>query len=282
MKRPTTLGDFQRLGAARRGGRTAREAKALHDQRQARYETVPIRFIDRILMRAVNVPLGLAGNEYFEAARAEYPRRRNWLAPRPYASFKRQPGWSMSTLDLGRYSSRCHYTHYAYIVNVRSFAHVTPNWIVFWFADRTGKRIAAPFGYHWQSDDYALRLVSNNTGDAYRPDAHELLTLSARQLAQQVRAVAEQRKAAERMAQEPKRRLRRAEQAGVRVSMADAVNSGSCLDGILRWAISHGLDPQKSYRPLRLLAVAEASDTIRRLMAAVAQAELRHAHEIGQ
>lgn len=266
--RPHTLTEFRRIGKRKLAPRTATEAKAIHDRRQAAqavqksFVTVPaepaatLELRKRYARMSVKVDLGAARHRFMDAAREMFPQRKNWDGTTAMKT-RHERGWYVKEINHGRYSSRCTYTKWSYEVKVTSTAFVTPARLFFWFANDPVRRIKAPHGYHWDKDGNGVKLVANADSNAdYHPDAHDLLTMTPRQLAAKARENAAIRKAQRRQTQKEIAAIKRAEDEGATVCVADSLRAGNCRAGTVTWARNHGLDPVRHYRPSEILSLA--------------------------
>jgi hypothetical protein len=300
--RPQTLSDFRKIGKRKLAPRTAEEAKAIHDQRQKankppRVECVSIseepkatlKLRKRIVRQTVLVPLGCAYTKYTTKAHEQYPRRKNWDAASPTKD-KPVGGWKIYEHNHGRYSSRCRYTHWTYEVKIHSTAFVTRDFIVFWFADNPGKRIKAPKGYHWDKDSNGLKLVytASPTRD-FHPTASDLQDLTPHKMAKVVQSNWRKRRDAlalkkrlEREAREKKEQeiaaVKRAEEEGATVCLADSLRAGNCRAGTESWASRHGLNTKQHYTPSQVLSLANGD--LSRVALVVTVALRRHRLEM--
>jgi hypothetical protein len=134
--------------------------------------------------------------------------------------------------------------------------------------------IRAPRGWRWDIDANGLRLRScSDSRIDYHPTASEL-TGDVAELPRLAKAGAAARKAANRAARADARAVKRAEEIGVMVCLADSIRAGNCRAGSESFARNHGLDVAKHYTTAELLAVANGQT---RLVALACTAALRRA-----
>lgn len=277
--RPRTLGDFKRLGAKKRAGRSAQTCKRIHDEREARRPDVldPLRMdgqptrtreVWQRLLRTMDVvPLGEAASDLQEQVRG---RKRNWELPKASRAMPVR-GWFVRDIDNGKYSSRCTYTHWTYELRVTSVAFVRPGFIWFWFANDARREFKAPRGYRWDSDSNGLRLVANaNEDHDYHPTAADLIFRGVKWIVGQIKANAAARRATAAKMRQEQSALWKAEREGATVCLADSLRAGNCRAGSEQWAQRHGLDPRRHYKPSEVLALANGDTHKVALVASVA------------
>ena len=118
------------------------------------------------------------GNSAMQRAMAQHKSRQNWESPRPGDG-------SVETIDNGRYSRSCSYTHYTYRPTYVSRATLAPrnNSIVYETRSRS-RQLVAPAGLYWSHDADGLMLIRKSDGMDYHPTSEDLL---ARNFATRVR-----------------------------------------------------------------------------------------------
>lgn len=235
------------------------------------------------------VPLGAKhAVELDKTVHAMHPRRQNWL--RPAAVADNRPPCCID-LDMGRYSSRCTYTHWQYRPTVGSYAVIIAgNTHTLYVCAGKKASLKAPRGYRWDRDANGLRIVSlTDRRKDYHPDSDDLRSYDARALAKKAtdlfaRRQAEARQAREELrldklsADERTKLIAKAEREGCMVCLADSLRAGNCRAGTEAFAQRHNLDPRRHYKPTQLLRIANGQAD--RVKLAVAVALRRHRHEM--
>jgi hypothetical protein len=276
---PRTLTDFRKLGKRRCADPDA--AKQLHDRREeSRDESYTGSFAVWIKNRrkwlftppnCALIPLGGLNPAY------DWGRKQNVTSP--------QAGLTPThpeTLDLGKYSSRCNYTHYEYRLVVESFGRVCFDGRELYVRiDGTAKRLRAPKGWRWQIDRNGIGI--SNGRDDFHPTAREISEgMAVRQMVGGAIRNGKTRRAAQRAAKLDAQRkidvIKRAEREGAMVLVDDSRAAGNCLAGTLNWMQSHGLKDAKFVPPSMLLKIANGDAS--RIAVVVAAALRRHAAQM--
>lgn len=272
---------------------TIKNATAKHEARiAARAVPPPQKTAKRAMAARVVVPLGHGDkNKALNRSTSAYPRRQNWQPPTPTRT-RLTDGWMILDHDNGNYSSRCTYKHWTYEPRVTSYAWLTyAGQTIGYHHWSTITHIAAPRGYRWAVDKNGLCLQSlADTRNDYHPDSNEL-RLGGKHVAFLLRQNAATRKNAAKLAKldaaktkkqqaEDRAAMRRAEQEGAVICMADSIRAGNCKSGTASFATRHGLDTAKHYRPTQLLKIANGD--AHRVRLAVAVGLRRHRHEMAQ
>lgn len=271
--------NYQQLRCDGKFHGTLKRAKALRKQRDARRELPSDRLATPLKQRfdaaRVLIPLGNAGSEAVSRIHAQNTRLKNWTEARAGLCTR------MRTNDLGRYSSRCTYTHYTYTPLVQSYGVNVGKAIYFHF-DGTVRRVIAPRGYRWETDSNGIRLVSLSDPQAdYHPTAGELLAgmrSVVAKLRENLRIRRESFKKQNKKQKQQAAAVKRAEREGATVCIADSIRAGNCVAGSINWAKRHGLEPQQHYRPSQVLALANGD--IQRVALVVTIALKRHRREM--
>ena len=280
---PRTISDFRRLGKAKLGGRSAQEAKALHDCRQqASRERRPS--VSHFILQGNTgqypaniavIPLGC-----HDSGIKKDSRKRNW--ERDTASIERT---QFMEINNGRYSSRCHYTHWTYRYNVECWgAIISPQKMYIRYTSEgkvKSRIIQAPRGWRWSINSRGIYIVDTSGKKDYHPTIYCLLQ-GVKYLTSQAKANYKKRTESIRKAREEKKFPQKLAALGVYLCLADGIASGSCQAGIKRWASSHGLDIKRHYLPQTILKFAEDEDQKRRAMAAMYCSLKRHERELAQ
>ena len=211
-----------------------------------------------------------------DAAVALYPRRKNWRRAVP----TRQPSISpwVRTVDLGRYSSRCTYTHYEYEPVYHSAVAVSRSGqcAVLLAAGVVERIILAPAGLRFATDDNGAHVLDAH-GTDYHPTAEEWRSRRfAAEVRAQLRVIRASRIQAEREAKRTQAAQKRIDALGpVWVCYEDSIAAGNCRQGTLEFAQRHGLSGH-----IRADVLARIGSD--RAEAAVQAAKVRAAREIIQ
>lgn len=273
---PHTHTDFRAMGAAKRGGRTAAAAKALHDSRQAPAAGAAPRAnrIGRLAAagRAKRstptiVPLG----DYDALTRVQEANRRlrEWSLGQQAAVL--ESAWKF--VERGSNSDWNKRSTFQRGIKVQSYATCTLDTVTLRL-DGEVHTIRAPRGWRWDVDANGLRLRScSDKRIDYHPTASDLLG-APQELARKARENWATRQAARRAAKADAAAVKRAEAVGVTVCLADSIRAGNCRAGSESWARNHGLDPARHYTPAELLALANGQT---RQVALACTAALRRA-----
>lgn len=290
---PSTISHFRKIRAKHRNGQTPEQMKAKHDARQA--TKTPFNRVTRMSVagwvqkgqklenRPRNVraiPLGAHTADGIKALIDN--RKKNWRTTTATSGKSR-----IESHDLGRYSSRCQYTHYEYTRRIESWGAVVGTNLFARIDTAAGIRtrtIKAPRGYRWNIDKNGIRILSlTNPRCDYHPTAAEILNQTdLRKLAKEnLKKRVELAKLERKEKKEVKRAadlIKKAEREGATVCLADSVRAGNCRAGTEAWARRHGLDPAKHYAPSQLLKIANGD--AKRVGLAVAAAIRRHRIEM--
>lgn len=269
-EKPQTITDFRKLGKAKRGGRTAEECKGLHDARQAN-KPLPTATSNRFgkmaaaerSRRACRTAVPLGTVDVLSRVQDANRKLREWSlgqragvidSPWEFRERGDNRNWSKkSTFQRG--------------IVVQSYATCEDFRMCVFVLDGTTRTIHAPRGWRWDIDANGLRLRSCSDARVdYHPTASELIgdiselprlaranwaTRQANAKAAKAKAKAEaEAKAADEAA------IRRAEEVGVYVCLADSIRAGNCRAGSETFARNHGLDPARHYKPAEVLAIA--------------------------
>lgn len=261
----------------------ARERSAMRPHDPTQHGKVNVHLIQGRHRRMIPLGTGTAVNDYVERLK-DYPqhrRKRRWGSPESSLI-----GCFVRTEDEGRYSSRCTWTKVTYHPMIRSYGWIDREGrLAVRFADLPLRRIKAPHGYRWDKDRNGFRLVANRNNDAdYHPTASDLLSMTPRQIAAELRENYTRREAQRKLAREEQRRaknaVKRAEKEGCRVCLTDSLRAGNCEAGTRYWASRHGLNAANHYRPSEVLDLANGD--VRRVALVVDVALRRHRQEMAR
>jgi hypothetical protein len=155
---------------------------------------------------------------------------------------------TIKTIDNGRYSSRCTFTHYTYSVCVRSCGRVTRNRLVALIGDKRIK-MTAPAGWCFGCDEYGLYVVRKRREHTPRFRYHFNSDNLASKSALRNAGIAHERFLIEttKEKQLSARHRRLAIEAGVFVGYQDSRAAGNCHAGTVQWFRSHELNIYKHY-----------------------------------
>jgi hypothetical protein len=263
---------------------TIKSAMARHEERASRkqtQDTLSLPVSERLLRRSTLVPLGPESIRYTEEYnQKKYPRRRNWLDPRP---IKTRHTLSCDEIDNGEYSSRCTFHYWTYIPIVTSSALIinSGQTIIWNFALNTPTHLKAPRGYHWDVDNNGLRLVANRNNDIdYHVNSDDLNNYDGHDLARKARENHKIRVEERKKARADKKAILTAEKEGCMVCAKDSIKAGNCKYGTISFAKRHHLDPAKHYKPSDLLDIMNGDAP--RVRLAVAVALRRHKQEVAR
>lgn len=254
-------------------------AVRLRNKRAENCTAKPQTVQQRLKTRSTLIPLGIRAAGFADgAARAEYPRRKNWDSPA--ASYEHTN--TVREVNNGNYSSGCTYTHWTYEPQVQSYGVPLGARLHFHFNGRK-YIITAPHGYRWDCDNDGVKLVSRaNPADDYHPDSDELIQdgkpQPMRPLAAKLRDNAKTRRANAKRTRHEHASIKRAEREGCRVCVRDSVSAGNCRVGTETWARRHGLIPGEHYTPSEVLA--KANGDASRVAVVVTVALRRHLREM--
>lgn len=232
------------------------------------------------------IPLGEKSYEEVEyEIRCDNGRIKNWLSPE---AVKAPFAVNYETINNGRYSSRCTYTHYTYRPHVGSYAILPKHglWILYRYAKKLTK-LPAPFGYSWGKDQNGICLISKtNKNIDYHPTSDDLREYSKKGIREKTLALHEIRKgerkkirAEKKTEKEALATLKHAEKLGLLLCVKDSIQAGNCFSGTINFARNHGLDPQKHHKPTVLLSLHDMQERIKLV---IAVAMRRHKREINQ
>lgn len=253
---------------------TIKRAQELRRQREL---NPPNPNVDRIRLKAkrVIVPLGSkTDSDLDRIGRTEYPKRQNWIANTPIAR-KGLP--FVRSIDHGKYSRSCTYTHWQYSVTVGCYALPNATRCLFIYGVKS-TLLTAPTGYIWQTDANGLVLISRDGKKDYHPDSDDLRNYSKAALRQKALDNYRQRVETKKAQKKELAGIRQAEKEGAKVCIADSIRAGNCATGTKAFAARHGLDPLRHYSPTSLLKIANGE--AHRVKLAVAVALRRHRTEM--
>ena len=187
----------------------------------------------------IEIKLGRnAENQADEIARENNGAIKNWRSAT--ASTANGRTGRIQTHNLGRYSSRCQYTHYEYSPTMTSWGIVLADGIE--LAGRIGKqgfRLTAPKGFVFSSDALGAKLQSRDGKRDYHFSSDEVLAENAmRGMMQRARANWSRQAEARKSEAQAKRDAKIYEQeiASVRVTLDDSRRAGNCIEGSLTYA----------------------------------------------
>lgn len=175
------------------------------------------------------------------AAEKANPRLKNWESPRP-SIFPRAIG-EYDSIDNGRYSSRCKYTHWTYAPLYTSFGIITLGGKVLLYrrgftGSLKSRILPAPSGMLWTINN-GLCLVRQSDEMDYHPTVADMQSPRFASVVREAMA----RNYAARLAakQEAKRQARfearfQRDLATTRVTLHDSRRAGNCIEGSLRFA----------------------------------------------
>lgn len=187
-----------------------------------------------------------------DAARAEHPRRSNWITPRAAMS----NGISIGTIH---YKGRSiGWVGNDYTPTIQSFGRAAPDGSMLSATiDGTRYTVRAGRGYRFEADANGLRLVRIADGADHHPDSADIragfASMRRRLIDQAVRraAAARREKLAAREAAANAALIKKA-LGEVYVSFRDARDAGNCDAGIRSYASRHGLDTRIAHRAATL------------------------------
>jgi len=201
------------------------------------------------------IPLGPDHRRQAEkAARAKYPRRRNWdhAAETIHKSY-------VATINHGRYSSRCRYTRNSYRPQFRSCGCVTAGQALLLIGEMK-YRFLAPRGWKYGRDANGLYLVRHNESRKvfrYHPNSDEWVRGIAAIRAAAINHESNQRKliSESRQKQRQQRSMQKAmKKFGVEVYVCfrDSYKSGNCAAGTATWARKNKINT-RSHIPVKVI-----------------------------
>jgi len=136
--------------------------------------------------------------------------------------------------------------------------------------------IALPDGYQWDRDRHGLRAYDmRSPRDDFHPDADDLLRMDGVAIAAKIESNRQRR-----LEVEAKQRADEAEMQGVWIGLSDSVRAGNCPVGSTRWAIEHGLDPQRYYPAIEVYRAGVGNGNAGRVRVAISAAIIRHRHDM--
>ena len=223
------------------------------------------------------IPLGNdSENEVERAIKKQHPQRKNWETTQAERS---EYGPNCNTIDHGRYSSRCTFTHYTYRPVIGSWAFIKGDSLEFHY---TGKIsiLLPPSGYSWKKDANGIHIISTDGKKDYHPDSDDLRNYSKSDI--RAKALNNYKIRKEELKQQKRNLLliKKAEKEGAMICLKDSIRSGNCQVGTINFANRHNLNPQKHYPPTQLLKIANGQAD--RVAIAVAVGLRRHYREMRQ
>lgn len=221
--------------------KAAKEKRGKRDMNQY-VEKRPKRVIDRTVLIH-------AGPTLVHTVRAHVmsnSRKKNWNYG--VSEDRSSKHGTTRTVDEGRYSSRCTFTHYTYDVCVRSCGRVTRNRLVALIGDKRIK-MTAPAGWCFGCDEYGLYVVRKRREHTPRFRYHFNSDNLENKSALRDAGIAHERFLIEATT---KKQLsakcrRQAIEVGVFVGYQDSRAAGNCHAGTVGWFRSHGLSTYKHY-----------------------------------
>ena len=278
MSRPTSLGDFKRLGAKKMGISPVR-AKVIHDERKKNDMRREVGLADWVRRRhfdfdskppATIHTLPLPRLEDRPAIPAEHSRKRNWESTQPSIYPTR-----VHEINNGRYSSRCTYTHYTYCHEIECWGAIVGRYLYYRINTANGVRsgtVKAFRGWAWKLDANGICMARGKAD--YHPEASDLLLgITPSEMASRGRENRDRRIAADKAARQQKRldeqNKRHMERAvkTLRVTLDDARRAGNCLAGTMRFCkdrlgvVVSRSNPYQSVSASELLATGDPSAT---------------------
>ena len=232
------------------------------------------------------LPIGAQDAEIAEsAARADHPRRKNWLSPGPVPGTTKAGACRANEIAYkGRHKGRFG-ANYAPLMRALARLSLDGAILTAMIGHSDGGRrpeaaytVQAGRGYQWQADANGVRLVRLADGADYHPTTDEVRAGRAAIVAA-LRERAATRKAAAKVARREAAILKHASRDGIWVCLGDSVAAGNCRAGTENFARRHNLDTRRHYRADALPAPA-TGDESRRLALAVLAAQRRQAREL--
>ncbi len=178
--------------------------------------------------------------------------------------------WTCESVDLVKHEWRngrpISYTRASNDSYVRSVAMIQSSGnSLDYLLHETIYSVAAPTDFHWEIDDYGVKLV-DTTGADYHPSGEELILPNAGDHCRDQLLTNSKKRAT----------LTKHDAFGdVRVSMQDSLEAGNCPAGSSRFAQTHGLDAHGYYSPELLLRISRPSEE-RQVRATIAVAVKNH------
>ena len=275
-KHKTPRDTYQQLKDAGKLHGTIKRARELRESRNTAQSIVaPETLLER--RRALIAGPGLTSAVNWRRISDAHSRKKNWRDSKP--CFGKT---SLVKIDLGRYSSRCTYTHYEYRIDVECWGRALGSKL-YWHFDGKVSVFTAPRGWEWRIDanGVVLRMIGTPEID-FHPNVDNLQTLSVRGMCQTARDNYAIRRKTERenaaSIRQQRDLLKRAEREGATVCLRDSLRAGNCSAGTVQWANSAKLDTRKHYRPSEIMGAAKPND--RRVSIVIAVALRRHREEM--
>lgn len=229
---------------------TIKRARQLHENRVLartikKQPTLPKRFHKS----AILIPLGntIFFNKSIQSIRQSHSKKKNWTECTPGLNTRLQTNY------LGRYSSRCHYTHYTYTPVIQSYCRILNGKL---FCHIDGKKYIKnpPQGYKWENQN-GLSIVSiRNKNIEYHVTASELIQPNWYNIIRQnailnyktrqklIREEKLREKTKKEKEKDWKIRLNDAIKTDCYIRIKDSLLSGNCEAGTRSWATRHGID----------------------------------------
>lgn len=229
---------------------TIKRARQLHENRVlARIIKKQPTLLERFNKSAILIPLGntIYFNKSISRIKSSNSKKKNWTESKPGLNTRFQEN------DLGRYSSRCHYTHYTYTPVIQSYGRIL-NGKLFCYID--GKKYIKnpPQGYKWENQN-GLRIVSlRNPNIEYHVTSSELIQPNWYNIIRQrailnyktrqklIREEILRQKTKAEKEKDWKIRLNEAIQTDCYIRIKDSLQSGNCELGTRSWATRHGIN----------------------------------------
>jgi len=301
---PSTITEFRKIRKADRHGLTPEQMLERHKERarlKAKNQPRPLSVMGLIANGCSNVmpknvrtiPLG-KHNQYMNLPALQDNRKKNWNSAESTFGQSR-----IQTNNMGRYSSRCRYTHYTYTRLVQSWGYVVSSKNLYVRIDHNwgliSRLLSAPRGYRFSCDENGIKISSkSNPKIEYHPTAFDfILAISSsygfKDIIQNAKYLYSVRKENEKRKRLEKRKeseiaqsIKTAEKQGCFVSIMDSIIAGNCQAGTESWAARCGLDKSQHYRPSVLLQHGQKTGNEKLVRIAVLHAVRRHQREINQ
>jgi hypothetical protein len=300
---PSTITDFRKIKKSDRHGITPERMLARHDARQSSNKTLRPLSIMRLIQSgdpymslpdgAKRIPLG-DHRAFMELTSLQDSKKKNWNLPESTFGQSR-----IKTNDMGRYSSRCRYTHYTYTRLIQSWGYVVSPKSIYVRIDHNqgliSRLLSAPRGYYFSYDKNGIKIVSNsNKKIEYHPTAFDFVHVVSssnkfKDIIQNAKYLYQVRKDNEKRQRLEKRKeseivrfIKTAENQGCFVSFVDSILAGNCQAGTEAWTARCGLNKNQHYRPSLLLEHGAKLGNEKLVKLAVFQAIRRHQREISQ
>ena len=268
---------------------TIKTANTIHNKRKNnRNYRDPLTFTKWTRQDLARTKILLGDKSYEEVkyeVRCNNGRIQNWESPE---AIKAPFNPCYETINNGRYSSKCTYTHYTYRPQVGSYAILPQHglWILYRYAKKLTK-LSVPFGYTWTKDQNGICLISKtNKNIDYHPTSDDLRDYSKKSIREKALNLHKIRKDERKKIRAEKKKegetlsaIKNAENLGLLLCIKDSTQAGNCFAGTMNFARNHGLDPQKHHKPTILLSL---NDMQERIKLVIAVAMRRHKREISQ